>query len=69
MLPGLRRNISDHISKIISHSGMSAACCICEKTFKDIVDAVIHIHEEHGILGGSQLVMLGGSWIVLLILI
>ena len=48
---------------------MSAACCICEKTFKDIVDAVIHIHEEHGIQGGSQLVMLGGSWLVLLILI
>ena len=48
---------------------MSAACCICENTFKNIVDAVIHIHEEHGILGGSQLVMLGGSWIVLLILI
>ena len=29
--------------------------------FGDIVDAVLHVHQAHGVLGGSQILMLGKS--------
>ena len=44
--------------------GDSALCGICkvhgkQVYFGDIVDAVRHVHHEHEVLGGSQIVMLG----------
>ena len=33
-------------------------CELCKSTFEMIEDAVIHIHKRHGILGGSQHIML-----------
>ena len=48
------------------YSGDSALCGICKvqgknSFFSDIVDAVKHVHKEHGVLGGSQILMLGMS--------
>ena len=40
------------------YSGKSGRCSICKSTFADIIDAVFHIHERHGIMGGSQHIML-----------
>ena len=40
------------------YDGKSGECCLCRSTFADIVDAVLHIHARHGILGGSQHIML-----------
>ena len=40
------------------YEGKSGRCSICKSTFADIIDAVFHIHERHGILGGSQHIML-----------
>ena len=37
-------------------SGKSATCNICEQFHQDIVEAVLHIHQEHGIRGGNQTV-------------
>ena len=44
--------------------GDSALCGICKMQgknsyFRDIVDAVLHVHSDHGVLGGSQILMLG----------
>ena len=44
--------------------GDNALCGICkvhgkQVYFGDIVDAVRHVHHEHEVLGGSQIVMLG----------
>ena len=33
------------------------SCCLCKSTFEDIQHAVKHIHRCHGILGGSQNIM------------
>ena len=41
------------------YTGASTKCCICGSGFQDIVDAVLHVHEAHGVLGGPQLIMLG----------
>ena len=46
------------------YSGESALCGICKiqgrpAYFGDIVDAVLHVHQAHGVLGGSQILMLG----------
>ena len=40
------------------YDGKSGECCLCRSAFADIVDAVLHIHARHGILGGSQHIML-----------
>ena len=40
------------------YDGKSGMCCLCKSTFADIMDAVLHIHARHGILGGSQHIML-----------
>ena len=46
--------------------GDSALCGICKMNgkhsyFNDIVDAVLHVHRDHEVLGGSQILMLGKS--------
>jgi len=45
------------------YSGDSALCGICKMNgkhsyFNDIVDAVLHVHRDHEVLGGSQILML-----------
>ena len=45
------------------YSSDSAICGICKMQgknsyFGDIVDAVLHVHSDHGVLGGSQILML-----------
>ena len=46
------------------YCGESALCGICKiqgrpAYFGDTVDAVLHVHQAHGVLGGSQILMLG----------
>ena len=48
-------------SQHVLYSGKSATCAICDSKHQDIVDAVLHVHRDHGIKGGTQLVMLGTS--------
>ena len=40
------------------YSNKCGFCELCKSTFEMIEDAVIHIHKRHGILGGSQHIML-----------
>ena len=63
----LVRNLSFHHGYFLFTPcglGDSALCGICkvhgkQVYFSDIVDAVRHVHREHEVLGGSQIVMLG----------
>ena len=41
------------------YSGASAKCCICSRSYHDILDSVRHVHRDHGVLGGSRLIMIG----------
>ena len=42
------------------YTGARARCCICGiSNFQDILHAVLHVKENHGVLGGSQIIMLG----------
>ena len=51
------------------YSKARAKCCICGTSdFQDIHHTVLHVKENHGVLGGSQILMLG-EWIVAAIII
>ena len=41
------------------YSGASAKCCICGTEFPDILDCLLHVHQDHEVLGGPQNIMLG----------
>ena len=41
------------------YSGAKARCSICRASFRDIIVTVLHIKEEHGVVGGPQIPMVG----------
>ena len=54
----------ESVSSAASYKDKGGSCEICKKSFDIIDEAVIHIHERHGIVGGSEHVMVNADMLM-----